>query len=67
MNWSGRSYRVLCRLIHRLEVDPELRTILDKSLLSLGRLDGTSDFLKDASLFLCLNLRKEVVLTSRID
>jgi len=50
-----------------LEIEEELRCLLDDTLLSLGRLDSASLFLPDASLFLYLYIRKEAVLSSQIE
>lgn len=36
-------------------------------MLALGRLDGVSALLPEASLFLCFSVRKEAVLSSQIE
>ncbi|MEK7433403.1 MAG: Fic family protein [Cyanobacteriota bacterium] len=46
---------------------PELRSKFDEALLSLGRLDGITNFLPDTSLFLYMYVRKEAVLSSMIE
>ena len=46
---------------------PSLRSKFDQALLALGRLDGICDLLPDASLFLYAYVRKEAVLSSRIE
>lgn len=50
-----------------LEINAELRSVLDDALLALGRLDSASLFLPDVSLFLYLYVRKEAVLSSQIE
>ena len=50
-----------------LEINTELRDLLDEALLALGRLDSASLFLPDVSLFLYLYVRKEAVLSSQIE
>ena len=46
---------------------PELRGKFDQALLALGRLDSVSTLLPDTSLFLCMYVRKEAVLSSMIE
>ncbi len=46
---------------------PELQNKFDQALLALGRLDGVSELLPDASLFLYTYVRKEAVLSSMIE
>jgi Fic family protein len=50
-----------------MEWSPALRSKFDRALLSLGRLDAISDLLPDASLFIYTYVRKEAVLSSRIE
>lgn len=50
-----------------LDVGPALRDALDEALLELGRLDGMTALLPDTSLFLCMYVRKEAVLSSQIE
>ena len=45
-----------------LALEP-LYPLLDKANLALGRLDGMSEMLPDASLFLYMYVRKEAVLS----
>lgn len=49
-----------------LEMD-HLYTLLDQASIALGRLDGMSMVLPDASLFLYMYVRKEAVLSSQIE
>lgn len=49
-----------------LEMGP-LDTLLEKANLALGRLDGMSEMIPDASLFLYMYVRKEAVLSSQIE
>ncbi|MCF8130590.1 MAG: Fic family protein [Deltaproteobacteria bacterium] len=46
---------------------PKLRSKFDQALLALGRLDSVSTLLPDTSLFLCMYVRKEAVLSSMIE
>lgn len=46
---------------------PSLRRNFDQALLALGRLDSVSNLLPDTSLFLCMYVRKEAVLSSMIE
>lgn len=50
-----------------IEWTPELQNKFDQALLTLGRLDGVSELLPDASLFLYTYVRKEAVLSSMIE
>jgi Fic family protein len=50
-----------------LQIDYSLRELLDKALLSLGRLDSVSTLLPDTHLFLYMYVRKEAVLSSQIE
>jgi len=50
-----------------LKITPELQKQLERALVSLGRLDGVSTLLPDASLFLYMYVRKEAVLSSQIE
>jgi Fic family protein len=50
-----------------LEIDAQLRDALDQALLSLGRLDSVVTLLPDTQLFLYMYVRKEAVLSSRIE
>jgi len=50
-----------------LTVDSELRSLLDRSLLALGRLDSIATLLPDPELFLYSYVRKEAVVSSQIE
>jgi Fic family protein len=50
-----------------LEIDSELRALLDDALLALGRLDSATYLLPDISLLLYMYVRKEAVLSSQIE
>lgn len=50
-----------------LAIDDRLRRRLDEALLALGWLDGVSDILPNADLFLYTYIRKEAVLSSQIE
>ena len=50
-----------------LQIDQPLRTLLDETLLDLGRLDSISVLLPDTQLFLYSYVRKEAVLSSQIE
>jgi len=50
-----------------LELNGELLPLLERAVLALGRLDGVSSLLPDKSLFLYAYIRKEAVLSSRIE
>ena len=51
----------------RLEVNEDLQSLYDQSLLSLGRLDSLSTILPDPELFIYVYVRKEAVLSSQIE
>lgn len=50
-----------------IEWSQKLRDTFDRALLELGRLDSVSTLLPDPSLFLYMYIRKEAVLSSRIE
>jgi Fic family protein len=50
-----------------LATDPELDALRDRANRALGRLDGISDVLPDARLFLYQYVRKEALLSSQIE
>lgn len=50
-----------------IELAPELQEKFNQALLALGRLDGVSELLPDAPLFLYMYVRKEAVLSSMIE
>lgn len=50
-----------------LEIGPALREALDQALLALGRLDSVTTLLPDTQLFMYMYVRKEAVLSSRIE
>jgi Fic family protein len=50
-----------------LSIDAKLREALDQALLALGRLDSVTTLLPDTQLFLYMYVRKEAVLSSRIE
>lgn len=50
-----------------LDIDAKLRDALDQALLALGRLDSVTTLLPDTQLFLYMYVRKEAVLSSRIE
>ena len=50
-----------------LDLDGALQPALESALLALGRLDGISAVLPDRALFLYAYVRKEAVLSSRIE
>lgn len=50
-----------------LQITPKLQDAIDRALLALGRLDSVSTLLPDTSLFLCMYVRKEAVLSSQIE
>lgn len=50
-----------------LKIDATLRDALDQALLALGRLDSVTTLLPDTQLFLYMYVRKEAVLSSRIE
>jgi Fic family protein len=51
----------------QLHIDGNLRSLLDDSLLALGRLDSVSSLLPDTHLFLYAFIRKEALLSSQIE
>ncbi len=50
-----------------LVIDDGLRAELDRAMLALGRLDGSTTLLPDPRLFLYMYVRKEAVLSSQIE
>lgn len=50
-----------------LQIDGELRELLDQTLLALGRLDSTAMLLPETDIFLYMYVRKEAVLSSQIE
>lgn len=50
-----------------LVLDSELQEMISSAMLALGRLDGLSSALPDASLFIYSYIRKEAVLSSQIE
>jgi Fic family protein len=50
-----------------LDIGSKLREALDQALLALGRLDSVTTLLPDTKLFLYMYVRKEAVLSSRIE
>jgi len=52
---------------YEINIDSELRILLDSALLALGRLDSLSTLLPDTALFLYMYIRKEAVLSSQIE
>lgn len=50
-----------------LTIDDALRAELDRAMLSIGRLDGSTALLPDPHLFLFMYVRKEAVLSSQIE
>lgn len=50
-----------------LQIDGDLRELLDQTLLSLGRLDSTTLLLPQTDIFLYMYIRKEAVLSSQIE
>jgi Fic family protein len=50
-----------------IQIDAEMLDLLSKSSLSLGRLDGASDILPNADLFVAMYVHKEAVLSSQIE
>ena len=53
--------------IPALELDAEIQELVEKAMLSLGRLDGLTTVLPDPTLFLYSYVRKEAVLSSQIE
>ena len=67
---SGKHFNAF--IPHPLPPDPPLNMeriypLLEKSSISLGRLDGLSNLLEDISIFLYMYIRKEAVLSSQIE
>ena len=50
-----------------LAIDVELRELLERALLAVGRLDSVTALLPDTQLFLYMYVRKEAVLSSQIE
>jgi Fic family protein len=50
-----------------LQIDGNLRDLIDNTLIALGRLDSISILLPETSLFLYMYIRKEAVLSSQIE
>lgn len=50
-----------------LEISPELQSLLDKAMFSLGGLKSVSEFLPNSDLFNYIYLRKEAVYSSQIE
>ncbi len=50
-----------------IQWNPALRSLFDEALLALGRLDSVSSLLPDTALFQYMYLRKEAVLSSKIE
>lgn len=50
-----------------LDIDPELLDLLSRADVALGRLDGTSEILPNADLFVAMYVNKEAVLSSQIE
>lgn len=50
-----------------LDITPELRELLDRALLAVGRLDSVTSLLPNPKLYLYLYVRKEAVLSSQIE
>ena len=50
-----------------LEFSPQTQAVLDRTLLALGRLDGTASTMPDVELLLYTFVRKEAVLSSQIE
>lgn len=50
-----------------LTLDSEMLDLLSKANLALGRLDGTSEILPNADLFVAMYVNKEAVLSSQIE
>jgi Fic family protein len=50
-----------------IKIDNRLRDLLDRALISLGRLNSVSTLLPDTHLFLYMYVRKEAVLSSQIE
>jgi Fic family protein len=69
--WGGEEVRAFVPKplppIPPLEIDNELRELLDEAILALGRLDSVTTLLPDTGLFLYSYVRKEAVLSSQIE
>ena len=50
-----------------IQWNPALRSLFDEALLALGRLDSVSSLLPDTALFQYMYVRKEAVLSSKIE
>jgi len=50
-----------------LQIDGDLRELLDQALIALGRLDSTTLLLPQTDIFLYVYVRKEAVLSSQIE
>ena len=50
-----------------ITVDDEMLELLSQAALALGRLDGTSEILPNAALFVAMYVHKEAVLSSQIE
>jgi len=50
-----------------LQINGDLRDLIDETLIALGRLDSISILLPETSLFLYMYIRKEAVLSSQIE
>ncbi len=50
-----------------IAIDDELQTLLSEADRALGRLDGVSELLPDADLFVFMYVRREAVLSSQIE
>ena len=50
-----------------IHIDDELLQLLSQADIALGRLDGASDLLPNAELFVAMYLHKEAVLSSQIE
>lgn len=51
----------------KLNLDSELKTLIDKAYLLLGRLDGMAITLPDMDLFVSMYVQKEAVISSQIE
>ena len=51
----------------KLNLDSELKTLIDKAYLLLGRLDGMAITLPDMDLFISMYVQKEAVISSQIE
>lgn len=50
-----------------IKIDPSLQSLLSKTDLALGRLDGVADILPNVDFFILMYLRKEATLSSQIE